>query len=56
MSQLRILWVATVLLAVAAITVPLLLKQMPLPLRLLAGATNLLAAFALAMVIRQRKK
>lgn len=55
MHSTRILYGVTALLAVAAVAVPLLLTQMPLPLRLVAGFTNLLAAVALAMVIRQRK-
>lgn len=50
------LYLALVVLSVATIAVPLFLRQMPLPLRLVAGATNLLAAFAVAMAIRQAGK
>jgi|GEM_PF-3059452 len=48
-----LLYVIAVGLGLAAVAVPLLLHRMPLPLRLVAGFTNLLAAFAVAMVIRQ---
>lgn len=48
-----ILFVAAILLALAAVAVPLLLHQLPLPLRLISGFINLLAAFAVTTVIRQ---
>lgn len=54
MRNVAVLWFVAIVLACAAVAVPLFLKQIPLPVRLVAGFTNLLAAFAVAMVIHQK--
>lgn len=50
-----ILYVIVAVLAIGALAAPLLLRQMPFPLRLLVSFGNLIAAFAVALVIRQAR-
>ena len=51
----RVLVIVMLLLFAAAIAVPLLLKQIPVPLRLAVGFTDLFAVIGIAMILRQRK-
>ncbi len=51
----RLLWCVMLFLYGAAVAVPLLMKQMPLPLRLVVGFTDLVAATSIALLLRQRK-
>jgi hypothetical protein len=55
MRSKKLMLAAMSLLAVAALVVPLCMKGMPLPVRLVAGMTNMIAAIAIGALLWQRR-